>query len=106
MKKALGLAVILFVAKAGAQTLETEMTTLRQLAENCSASLSSKNCSVTGACQTFKRYSSALMPDGPAGYYDVRIRQQSMRLEDGKMVSKAIEAFNVANKASSRCNPT
>lgn len=105
MKKTLGLAVMLFMAQAGAQTVETEMATLKQLAENCSTSLSAENCSVTGACKAFKRYSSSLMPDGPAAYYDARIRQQSMHLENGKMVSKAVEAFNTANKATARCNP-
>lgn len=32
-----------------------------------------------------------------ADYY-VSIRQQSMHLENGKMVSKAVKAFNAANK--------
>jgi len=76
MKKILGLALLLVAAEAKAQSVENEMTKLKLLAENCLASLSPQSCDVTTACEAFKSYSKELMPDGPAGYYELHCSGQ------------------------------
>ncbi|WP_458376615.1 hypothetical protein [Pseudomonas pergaminensis] len=54
MKKVLGVALLLIVADAQAQTVEAEMTKLKQLAESCIASLSTQSCGATTSCNVFK----------------------------------------------------
>ena len=82
------------------------MTKLKQLAENCLASISTKSCDVATACHVFKSYSKELMPDGPAGYYDLHVPDKSMNLGNGKLVSDAVKAASKANKAVEKCIPT
>ncbi len=106
MKKILGLALLLIVAEAQAQTVEAEMTKLKQLAESCLASLPTQNCDVTTACNVFKSYSRKLMPDGPAGYYELHGPDKSMNPGNGKLVSEAVKAAATANKAGEKCTPT
>lgn len=106
MKKVLGVALLLIVADAQAQTVEAEMTKLKQLAESCIASLSTQSCGATTSCNVFKSYSRELMPDGPAGYYELHGPDKSMNPQNGKLVSEAVEAASKANKAGEKCNPT
>lgn len=106
MKKVLAVALLLIVADAQAQTVEAEMTKLRQLAESCIASLSTQSCSATTSCNVFKSYSRELMPDGPAGYYELHGPDKSMNPKNGKLVSEAVKTASKANKAGEKCNPT
>ena len=104
MKKILGLALLLVAAEAQAQSVESEMTKLRQLAENCLLSIQS--CGVTTACRVFRSYNRELMPDGPAGYYDLHVPDKSMNLGNGKLVSDAVKTASKASKAVEQCTPT
>jgi hypothetical protein len=106
MKKVLGVALLLTVADAQAQTVEAEMTKLKQLAESCIASLSTQSCDATTTCNVFKSYSRELMPDGPAGYYELHGPDKSMNPQNGKLLSEAVKAASRANKAGENCNPT
>lgn len=106
MKPILGLALLLVAAQVQAQTVETEMTKLKQLAENCLASISTKSCNVTTACDVFRSYSKELMPDGPAGYYDLHVPDKSMNLENGTLVRDAVKAASKANKTVEKCIST
>lgn len=103
MKKKLGLAFLLVAVNTQAQTVEAEMSELKRLADKCSASISTLNCSVTSVCHAFKNYSNALMPDGPAGYYDAHIPDKSMNMKNGNLVRDAVKAANKADKAMDSC---
>lgn len=103
MKKVLGLALMLVAAKANAQSVEDEMTKLKRLAESCLALLSTQGCNATNACDAFKGYSRQLMPDGPAGYYELHGPDKSMSPGNGKLVSDAVKAESRAHKAIKKC---
>lgn len=103
MKKKMGLVLLLIVVKTQAQTVETEMSELKRLADNCSASISAPICDVTSACRAFKNYSNALMPDGPAGYYHAHIPDKSMNMGNGNLVRDAVKAATKADKAMDHC---
>ena len=106
MTKIIGVALLLTLADAQAQTVDAEMTKLKQLADGCIASLSTQSCDKTTACSVFKSYSRELMPDGPAGYYELHGPDKSMNPQNGKLVSEAVKAASKANKAGEKCNPT
>lgn len=103
MRKILGLALLLMAAEAAAQSVDDEMIRLKQVAESCLASLQAQNCELTTACVEMQRYSKALMPDGPAGYYDKHIPDKSMNPKNGKLVSAAVTKEGEANKAMEKC---
>ena len=74
-----------------------------QLAESCLSSLSTQTCNVTATCDVFKGYSKLLMPDGPAGYYELHGPDKSMNPGNGKLVSEAVTVWGKANKAIEKC---
>lgn len=103
MKEKLGLVLLLVVATTQAQTVEAEMSELKRMADNCSASISAPSCEITSYCLAFKSYSNTLMPDGPPGYYDAHIPDKSMNLGNGNLVRDAVRAATKAAKAMGNC---
>ncbi|KPA98239.1 hypothetical protein [Pseudomonas asplenii] len=104
MKRILGFTLLLIAVQVKAQTVEVEMTKLKQLADSCTASLPSQSCSVTSVCEVFESYSNELMPDGAPGYYEMHGKDKSMTPGNGKLVSDAVTAAFRAKKALRKCS--
>lgn len=106
MKKILGAALLLTVAHAHGQTVEQDMTKLKQLAESCAASVAAQGCSVTTACGAFKSYRAQLMHEGRTAYYDLHASDKSMNPSNGALVTEAVKAAAKADEAVGDCSRT